>query len=357
MSGNHQSLGRRDFLRKLAVGATGAAATSLAGCGRRGTGIAEVPPPQPTTPPAPTPEPEAPSEASRVVIARHSGAHDAPRQLNRKAVEELVDFAVTKLSGESDVQKAWEQFFGSDDVVGIKVGTIGRAKIATEPLLVAVVAERLQAMGIAARNIVIWDRNADELRQAGYELEPGPSGVQCTSHGNDWDAPTKSGVWSGRFTRWLTQYTSALINMPVLKDHGGAGITCAMKNHYGSINNPGRCHGNNCDPYIADINAHAAVTSKTRLILADATRVCWDQGPVPSSLERVVWAYSGILCSQDPVALDYQGWQIIEAKRAEAGAPSLEQTGRLPKHIASAAARGLGTDNPEHMDIIDTDLA
>jgi len=268
-----------------------------------------------------------------------------------------VDYGVGELAGESNVQKAWERFFGSDDVVGIKVCTIGRAALSTEPLLAAVVAERLQAMGIPARNIIIWDRSADELRAAGYDLEPGPSAVQCTSHGGDWDAPVESGVWRGRFAKLLTQHTSALINMPVLKDHGIAGVTCALKNHYGSIDNPGSCHGNNCDPYIADINAHAAVTSKTRLIIADATRVCWDQGPVPTDLDRVVWAYNGVLLGQDPVALEYQGLQIIEAKRAEAGAPSLARSGRWPKHIASAAARGLGTDDPAQMEITDTDLA
>ena len=54
------------------------------------------------------------------------------------------------------------------------------------------------------------------------------------------------------------------------------------------------------------------------------------------------------LRSQDPVALDYQGFQIIEKKRKENG---LESAALRAKYIQTAAEMGLGTNNPDQMEI------
>ena len=61
-----------------------------------------------------------------------------------------------------------------------------------------------------------------------------------------------------------------------------------------------------------------------------------------------------LLVSQDPVALDYTGWQIIERKRAEKGLKTLEGEERAPHYIATAAdnEHRLGTNDPgeSHLD-------
>ena len=56
-----------------------------------------------------------------------------------------------------------------------------------------------------------------------------------------------------------------------------------------------------------------------------------------------------LLVSQDPVALDYTGWQIIERKRAEMGLKTLEAEQRAPRYIATAADQEhrLGHCDPE----------
>jgi len=53
----------------------------------------------------------------------------------------------------------------------------------------------------------------------------------------------------------------------VLKDHGTAGVTLSMKNHYGSVDNPGSLHGGQCDPYIPELNNVPDIKDKTRLIV------------------------------------------------------------------------------------------
>jgi len=57
------------------------------------------------------------------------------------------------------------------------------------------------------------------------------------------------------------------------------------------------------------------------------------------------------------VAHDTVGWQLIEAQRQGFGLPTLARVGRPPKHLHSAAERGLGTDQPDRIEQVDITLA
>jgi len=170
----------------------------------------------------------------------------------------------------------------------------------------------------------------------------------------DWDDEVSRGAFRGRLTRIVTQRIDAILNLPVLKDHNIAGMVLSMKNHYGSIDNPHQHHANRCNPAIADLNSLPAIREKTRLIIGDLLRPLADRGPTDYPPAR--WRYNGLMASTDPVAIDYQGWQILEARRREVGLPSLAQRGRQPDYIASAAERGLGTNDPEKIELIERDL-
>jgi len=136
----------------------------------------------------------------------------------------------------------------------------------------------------------------------------------------------------------------ALINIPVLKDHDLAGISGAMKNFYGAIQNPNKYHGNNCSPYVAELNTHPLIKNKLRLNLCDATRIQVHNGPAYFPAHAL--DYGGLLVSRDPVALDYLGWQIIEKERKARGLKTLAQEDREPKYIMEAAGLRLGTADP-----------
>ena len=125
-----------------------------------------------------------------------------------------------------------------------------------------------------------------------------------------------------------------LINIPVLKDHDGAGVSIALKNMYGVIHNPNKYHPNGCDPYIADVNMLPEIRAKLRLHICDATTACL-RGP--GFKPEFTWQQNALIMSQDPVALDQTGWQIIERKRAEKGLKTLTAEGRAPRYIATAA--------------------
>jgi hypothetical protein len=82
------------------------------------------------------------------------------------------------------------------------------------------------------------------------------------------------------------------------------------------------------------------------LTLCDATTAQYEGGPAYKP--EYSWKQNALIVSQDPVALDYTGWQIIERKRAEKGLKTLEAEGRAPRYIATAtdAEHRLGTNDP-----------
>jgi len=163
------------------------------------------------------------------------------------------------------------------------------------------------------------------------------------------DKVISQGAFRGRLPVILS-YCSAIINVPILKDAAGAGVTISMKNHFGTISNPQECHGNGCDPYIADVNTIPEIRSKQRLIVCDATSACFEGGP--GADPRFIWQPNTLLLGTDPVALDTIGAGIIDEKRVQRGLPTLEAAGRKPKQLASAAARGLGANDPSKIDLL-----
>jgi uncharacterized protein (DUF362 family) len=91
--------------------------------------------------------------------------------------------------------------------------------------------------------------------------------------------------------------TDLLINMPVVKNHGGCTITGAMKNWMGSVKDRRAWHRDGVDRCIADFNMH--LTAK--LIIADATRVMTTEGPRGPG--NVIFPKQ-IIFGVDPVAVD-----------------------------------------------------
>ena len=71
-----------------------------------------------------------------------------------------------------------------------------------------------------------------------------------------------------RLAKILTR-SDVVINMPVLKNHNIVGVTMAMKNMYGVINNPSAMHGTACNPYIADLNMIPQIRQRVRFVVGD----------------------------------------------------------------------------------------
>jgi uncharacterized protein (DUF362 family) len=289
---------------------------------------------------------------SRVAVIRSDSVQAAAGRLNAQVVERMLDRAIEHVTGLTNAAKAWGSLFGKDDVVAIKVNASAGPLLSTSPVIVAAVVKRLAEVGVSQDSIAIYDRTDGALAACGFRLNPSGAGVKCGGVEGNWDQTKR--IRQGAYQGYLAQIiglVSAIVNVPILKDAGGAGVTISMKNHFGTIQNPQDCHGGGCDPYIADVNAIPAIKDRQRLIVCDATSACFEGGP--SADPRYIWRPNTVLVATDPVALDTVGTGMIDAKREQQGLKRLEAAGRRPMQLASAAARGLGTNDLARIDILE----
>ncbi len=278
----------------------------------------------------------------RVVIVRHTEAVSGNGSVSSEAVKQMLSQGIVKLTEIADVRKAWLSIFSSNETIGIKVNALGGNRICTHPEIAYAVAEHLIAAGIKPCQVIIWDRLTAELEKAGFTIQKGGSRIQCFGTDSDYEAePETSGSIGSCFSRILSRLCDAIISIPVLKDHDLSGVSINLKNFYGAIHNPNKYHDNGCDPYIADLNSHPYIKNKLRLVICDGLVAQYNGGPAYKP--QWSWPYGGLLFSQDPVAVDQVGCQIIEEQRKIKGLPALEESGRPPRHIQTAAQRNLGT--------------
>ena len=290
------------------------------------------------------------SGRSRVVVAHDAKVRTASSGLDSGEIGKLLDRAMQACFDADSPVAAWKRVVRPGEVVGLKVNCLGGRGNATHPELVEAITERLRQVGIT--EIVVWDRQNLDLERAHYKIVEHGSGLRC--FGNDAlgfeDELTTFGEAGSRITRTLTQVCDAVINLPVLKDHGIAGVTLALKSMFGAVHNPNKYHANAGDPYVADVFALPPIRKKVRLHICDALNAQYEGGP--SFMPQWMWPYNGLLVARDPVALDYVGWKIIEKKRAEMGVQSLAELHREPHYIVTAAdaQHRLGTVDPARIE-------
>ncbi len=263
-----------------------------------------------------------------------SQGHDPSR------VRQLVHCAVANLVGVKDYREAFRALLEPDDVVAVKLNCLAGPGLSSSVAVVEALVAGLRSIGIQHRNIFIWERTSIELKKAGFEVNR-YSDNRPRCFGNDEAGFARDIEFSGEvgslFTNILAKRATALINVPVLKDHDLSGVGCGMKNMYGAIHNPNRYHENNCDPYVADVSAHPFVKDKLRLVLADALTAQYQGGPA-RVLEHQ-WRPGSVLAATDPVALDRVAEKLIDEQRSTHGMASLTESKRPPKWLETAGTK------------------
>ncbi len=295
-------------------------------------------------------EPVSSSHKSRVAVVTHSKSVDAGGSIDPDITRTMMREGVKAIIGKDSVQNAWLSLFPglkSTDIIGIKLNCVNPRFPSHKEVVNAIIAE-LKHIGIADNNIIVWDRTDWELNRCGYKINASSTGVRYLGTWLYDDRiiirtfeKRKSGTLLSTI---LTRQCDYLINVPVLKDHSIAGVTLSMKNHYGTISNPALHHSNNCDPNVAYINASNPIREKTKLIVLDALLGIYSGGPGGSPQ----WVNRQLLIGTDPVAIDYEGMMIIEEKRLSKGRSSII---RKSRYIQTAARLGVGTNNPEQINL------
>jgi hypothetical protein len=280
--------------------------------------------------------PQTPS--SVVSLVQHEGVWNGDQILST-VVLQMLDAALTQLTGINDAAAAWGALFDPGEVIGIKVNTISR--YTTSPEVAYAVAQRLEEAGIPAGQIVLFDRSDWELQTRGYTLNADGPGVRCRG-ARAWEQPEQVAGTTQRVHDVMLG-CDALINLPALKQHGTSGFTSAMKNHYGTIDAPGRLHGGQCDPGIPELNALSVIRDKTRLVIGDFLRSC------PYNWNRMT-KENLIAMSFDPVAFDGVARQVLVDRRAADDRSASDITG-MSHYVESAVKMGLGADNT-HTEVV-----
>lgn len=120
--------------------------------------------------------------------------------------------------------------------------------------------------------------------------------------------------------------TDRLINMPVVKHHNLTKITAGMKNWYGVLGGPRNRLHQKIDTSIADL----ADFFRPTLIIVDATRVLFRNGPVGGSLSDVETHHT-VMVATNQVAADSYSCRFLNLEPASLGFLKMAETRGLGK--------------------------
>ena len=269
-------------------------------------------------------------------------------EISRSVLEKMLGRSIAKLTDSKTGAEGWKKLFTPRDIVGVKVNCLFGKGVSTRPEFVQSVIEGLKMAGVNEDNIIIWDRSTSDLLKVGYIPNKDGKGVKCYADDSNWGELIERGAFKGHISKVISEKVTAIVNVPILKTHGITGISCCLKNHYGSFDNPGSHHGNHCNPALADFNSIPMVKEKTRLMVVDALRPQYEGGPGLQARDQ--WNYYSILMSKDPLAADYQGMQILAEKRAKAGLQPF--TKEQLAWMQSAQERGVGMCDPAKIELL-----
>jgi hypothetical protein len=345
---NGERISRRKFLAQLGLGA----ATVALGSRLSPQVFAEQP---------------APSK-SRVVVVTNP---KAIQNYDADAAEVARSFnrGLLALTGAEMMEQAWRQLVAPTDVVGLKLSTFGGAAFSTRHSLANAITDSLQRSGVPARNIILWDKNAEAMKRGRFAPADSPNQplrlATVPNEGYDpevfydynlagrlaWDdfefGKTELGTRS-YFSRIVTQRVTKLICLPMMTDSRDAGIAGALYTMAtGAVDNTRRFAGRPAyfDPAAAEICAHPAIKNKWCLTIADGLVAQYLGGP--AFHPQYCWHHASLYLSTDPVAVDALMLEEIERMRKRAAIPAIGETA---SHLATAAAYGLGESDPARIE-------
>ena len=251
------------------------------------------------------------TDKSEVILIRDKEVLKNDGNPDKRILSDMMDKAITTLTGINNSSDAWKSIIKPDDIVGIKSNEW--SYLPTPEALEEILKERVLDAGVREQNISIRDR--------GILKDP------------------------------VFQKSTALINVRPMRTHDWSGVGTLIKNYIVFVKKPWTYHPDTCAD-LAKLWKLPEVAGKTRLnILVMLTPLFHGTGPHHFNKEYI-WKYNGLLVGFDPVAVDSVGVRILENKRKEYFGE--ERPLNPPaKHILLADTRHkLGNADPEKIKLV-----
>jgi len=215
----------------------------------------------------------------------------------------------------------------------------------TNPELVSEIIK--QCFDAGASEVTVFDHTCDDWRKSysnsGIEEAAKKAGAKVVpahqeSYYKSVSIPKGKSLKSAKIHQAIVD-SDKWINVPILKNHGGAQLTISMKNYMGIVWDRGFFHANDLQQCIADVCTY---TKRPVLNVVDAYRLMKTSGPRGKSLSDVVLS-KGLFLSQDIIAAD------------TAAANFFNQARKMPlekvTHISKGQELGVGTMDLESLNI------
>jgi hypothetical protein len=284
----------------------------------------------------------------------------------------MVNDLVMAVTGAAEITKAWRSLVSPADRVGIKITTAGGRSFSSHHGIVSAITAGLESAGVPRDRIVIWDRNSDDLKAAGFLPRTERCEVRAIDppRGFDREAEISAPVlgklmWgdllfveklrvpfgkqksendqlssTSHLARIVSREITKIINVPVLSDERGCAIAGAIYNAtVPNVDNWRRftqTEGSIASSP-AELYADERIGPKCVLHIMDGLLAQYAGGPTFNP--NYAFPHATIYASKDPVALDSVALRKIEGWRAQAKLPPSTKRGAW---LADAAEMGLG---------------
>lgn len=262
-------------------------------------------------------------------------------------VRKNFDQLIATAGGSSNPAVAWKKWIKPGQRIGIKISTMpGKVSGTHQALVDAIVASLIKA-GHSPSNILIFDRYAVEMRDAGWIMGKRADDVRVTAispqtgydpqvvyscpyagkliwgdlefKGQQWkQSDDDKGQLSNKsyFSTIVTQKVDVLIDVPTMTTRDGIGVYGAIATlPLGVIDNQRRFFRPffGREENIADLATHKALHGKWVLTIVDGLLGQYAGGPAFDP--KYTWPHSAIWLSEDPVGLDALALKEINERR------------------------------------------
>ena len=215
----------------------------------------------------------------------------------------------------------------------------------TNPELVAAVVKKCLSAG--AKEVVVFDHTCDNWKasyaHSGIEKAATAAGARVVpadleSYYQEVSLPKAVNLKKAKIHKALID-CDVWINMPILKNHGGAKMSISMKNFMGIVWDREYFHSNDLQQCIADITTWE---KRPVLNIIDAYRIMFQNGPRGKSGGDTA-VIKSLIISPDMVAADTAAISLFNKVKTM----SIENVG----HIQKAEKLGVGTTDLKSINI------